>query len=42
MDRRDFFRATARVTSVAAALPLGGTARAAATPSRPPDAAALA
>ena len=42
MDRRDFFRATARVTSVAAALPLGGTARAAATPSRPPDGAALA
>ncbi len=41
MDRRDFFRATARVTSVAAALPLGGTARAAATPARPPDGAAL-
>jgi len=38
MDRRDFFRAT----TLAAALPLGGPARAAATPARPPDGAALA
>ncbi|MCS0630080.1 Tat pathway signal sequence domain protein [Telluria mixta] len=38
MDRRDFFRAT----TLAAALPLGGSARAAATPARPTDGAALA
>ena len=38
MDRRDFFRAT----TLAAALPLGGSARAAATPSHTSDGAALA
>jgi len=38
MDRRDFFRAT----TLAAALPLGGPARAAATPAPTPGGAALA